>query len=117
MSDGVQIPVFLAGVRLEGGSDGQGWRLWVAGEEIHPNDIAGEILRLVNGARSIDILVDLLALRFTAPRERIAADVVAVLDDLVARGAIRLREPPQWKLTLSMLGTWLKLLVRRGGRG
>lgn len=48
-----------------------------------PDDQAVEILRLIDGARSVDGIIDTLARRFEAPREVIAADVIALLQDLV----------------------------------
>jgi pyrroloquinoline quinone biosynthesis protein D len=48
-----------------------------------PDDAAVEILKLVDGARSVDTIVDELARRFDAPRDVIGADVIAMLQDLV----------------------------------
>ena len=53
-----------------------------------PDPIALEILRLVDGARSIDAMADDLAARFAAPRAEILTDVLAMLDDLAAKGVI-----------------------------
>lgn len=53
-----------------------------------PDPIALEILRLVDGARSIDAMADDLAARFAAPRAEILTDVLAMLDDLAAKGVV-----------------------------
>jgi pyrroloquinoline quinone biosynthesis protein D len=53
-----------------------------------PDDPAVEILKLVDGARSVDALVDDLARRFDAPRDVIAADVTTMLQDLVDKGVL-----------------------------
>jgi pyrroloquinoline quinone biosynthesis protein D len=53
-----------------------------------PDDIALEVLRLVDGARSVDAMVDDLAARFAAPRGEIMTDVVAMLDELAAKGVV-----------------------------
>jgi pyrroloquinoline quinone biosynthesis protein D len=53
-----------------------------------PDEIALEILRLLDGARSVDALADDLAARFAAPRDEILADVLAMLDDLAAKGVV-----------------------------
>jgi pyrroloquinoline quinone biosynthesis protein D len=53
-----------------------------------PDESAVEILKLIDGKRSIDALVDDLAARFEAPREVIAADVTALLQDLVDKGVL-----------------------------
>ncbi len=53
-----------------------------------PDEPAVEILKLVDGTRSVDAAVDLLAQRFDAPRAVIAADVTAMLQDLVDKGVL-----------------------------
>jgi pyrroloquinoline quinone biosynthesis protein D len=53
-----------------------------------PDEIALEILRLVDGERSLDAIADALAARFAAPRAEIMADVAAMLADLVGRGVV-----------------------------
>lgn len=53
-----------------------------------PDDLAVEILKLVDGARDIAGIVDDLARRFEAPRDVIEADVTAMLQDLVDKGML-----------------------------
>jgi pyrroloquinoline quinone biosynthesis protein D len=53
-----------------------------------PDETALEVLRLVDGARDVEAILDALAAKFDAPREEIAADVRPMLDDLVAKGAL-----------------------------
>lgn len=55
-----------------------------------PDEHAVEILKLVDGVRSVDSIVTDLAQRYDAPAEAIRIDVDAMLSDLSARGAIRL---------------------------
>lgn len=55
-----------------------------------PDEIAVEILKLVGGARTIDAIVEDLAASFDAPRDVIATDVIAALEDLSTRGAVEL---------------------------
>ncbi len=55
-----------------------------------PDEHAVEILKLVDGVRTVDIIVADLAARYDAPPEAIRTDVDAMLADLSARGAIRL---------------------------
>ncbi len=54
-----------------------------------PDETALEVLRLVDGARDAEAIIDLLAAKFAAPRAVIATDVQAMLDDLVVKGALR----------------------------
>jgi pyrroloquinoline quinone biosynthesis protein D len=66
------------------------WVLLAPEKLFMPDEIGVEILKLVDGARSIDGMVDDLAARFDAPRDMIANDVVAALEDLASRGAVQL---------------------------
>jgi pyrroloquinoline quinone biosynthesis protein D len=53
-----------------------------------PDELAVEILRLVDGSLTVDGIVDDLARRFEAPREVIAADVTRMLQDLVDKAVL-----------------------------
>lgn len=53
-----------------------------------PDEIALEVLRLVDGARTVGAIVDDLAARFDAPRGEILADVAALLQDLAEKGVV-----------------------------
>lgn len=90
MSNTAAIPAFRRGVRLRFDTVRGAWVLLAPEKLFMPDEIAVEILHLVDGHRSIDAIVDELATRFTAPRDQIATDVFATLDDLAARGAVRL---------------------------
>jgi pyrroloquinoline quinone biosynthesis protein D len=50
-----------------------------------PDEQAAEILRLIDGVRTVDMIVDTLAEAFDAPRAEIATDVVAMLQELVTK--------------------------------
>ena len=53
-----------------------------------PDEQAVEILKLVDGARSVDAVIDALAARFDAPRAVIAGDVTAMLQELADKGVL-----------------------------
>ena len=54
-----------------------------------PDEQAVEILQLVDGTAGVGAIVDSLARRYTqAPRELIATDVVAMLQDLADKGCL-----------------------------
>jgi pyrroloquinoline quinone biosynthesis protein D len=53
-----------------------------------PDEQAVEILKLIDGERSVDAVIDALAARFDAPRTVIAADVTAMLQDLADKGVL-----------------------------
>ena len=54
-----------------------------------PDEQAVEILKLVDGARSVDAIADELARQFDAPRAEIAEDVLAMLRDLIDKKVLR----------------------------
>jgi pyrroloquinoline quinone biosynthesis protein D len=54
-----------------------------------PDEPAVEILKLVDGARCLGVIIDDLAVRFDAPRAQIAGDVVTMLHDLADKGVVR----------------------------
>ena len=90
MRDLATVPTFRRGVKFRFDEVRGRWILLAPEKLLLPDEIATEILKLVDGARSIDAIVDDLALRFDAPREVISGDVVQALQDLSTRGAIRL---------------------------
>jgi pyrroloquinoline quinone biosynthesis protein D len=84
------VPAFNRGFRLRH-DDVRGAWVVLAPERLFMLDgPASEVMQLVDGARSLDEIVDTLAARFDAPREVIATDVHAMLRDLADKGAIRL---------------------------
>jgi pyrroloquinoline quinone biosynthesis protein D len=54
-----------------------------------PDEQAVEILRLIDGERAVDAIVDELASRFEAPRDVIANDVLPMLQDLIDKKVLR----------------------------
>ncbi|MFC0406867.1 pyrroloquinoline quinone biosynthesis peptide chaperone PqqD [Roseomonas elaeocarpi] len=83
------VPRFAPGVRLRYDKARESWALLAPERLFQPDEQATAILRLVDGARSIAAIVDLLAGRYDAPRELIAGDVLAMLEDLAGKGMIR----------------------------
>jgi pyrroloquinoline quinone biosynthesis protein D len=53
-----------------------------------PDEPAVEILKLIDGATSVDRVIDDLAKRFDVPRPAMAADVTTMLQDLVDKGVL-----------------------------
>nr|WP_282571772.1 pyrroloquinoline quinone biosynthesis peptide chaperone PqqD [Roseomonas acroporae] len=86
--DGTSRPALARGMRLR--EDRARGRQVVVGPErlFVPDDTALAILSLLDGERSVDAVVDTLAARYAAPRAVIAADVVALLQDLLDRGVL-----------------------------
>jgi pyrroloquinoline quinone biosynthesis protein D len=86
--EGASIPRLGRGMRLREDTARGRWVVMGPERMFVPDDIALEVLRLVDGARSVDAMVDDLAARFAAPRGEIMTDVVAMLDDLAAKGVV-----------------------------
>ncbi len=87
---GSAIPSFPRGVRFHFDTVRDSWVVLAPERLFIPDEQAVEILKLVDGKRSTDEIVDDLAARYTAPRELIATDVVGMLADLAAKGALTL---------------------------
>jgi len=83
-------PRLPRGVRLTHSEAQGGWVL-LAPERIFKADaVAAEILKRCTGEATFDAIVDDLARTFNAPRERIAADVGAMLRGLVDKRLMEL---------------------------
>ena len=54
-----------------------------------PDEQAVAVLRLVDGVRDADAIIDQLGREYQAPREVIASDVLAMLQDLVDKKVLR----------------------------
>jgi pyrroloquinoline quinone biosynthesis protein D len=67
----------------------QAWIVLAPERVLLPDEQAVEILRLIDGERDVDAVIDELARRYEAPREVIADDVVKMLRDLVAKKVLR----------------------------
>lgn len=90
MTEVTVVPGFRRGVKFRLDAVRNAWVLLAPEKLFMPDAIGVEILKLVDGARTIAAIIDDLAARFDAPRDTITADVVAVLEDLAARGAVQL---------------------------
>ena len=82
------IPRFPPGVRLQEDKARGRWIVMAPERMFIPDEIALEVLRLVDGVRDEAAIVADLAEKFAAPAELIAADVRVMLDDLTAKGAL-----------------------------
>jgi pyrroloquinoline quinone biosynthesis protein D len=84
------VPKFAAGVRFRFDEVRSAWVLLAPERLFQPDEIAVEILKLVDGQRTLGKITDTLAARYEAPRAVIAADVATMLQDLSDRGALQL---------------------------
>ncbi|WP_235035062.1 pyrroloquinoline quinone biosynthesis peptide chaperone PqqD [Roseomonas sp. 18066] len=83
------IPRFAPGVRFRFDKAREAWALLAPERLFQPDAQAAAILQRVDGQRSIAAIIDALAADYAAPRELIAADVLAMLQDLAGKGLLR----------------------------
>lgn len=84
------VPRLGVGVKFRFDKVRDAWVLLAPERLFQPDEIAVEILKLVDGVRTLAVIADTLAARFEAPRDLIVADVVTLLQDLADKGVIRL---------------------------
>ena len=82
------IPRFARGMALREDKARGRWVVMAPERMFVPDETALEVLRLVDGARDVEAILDALAAQFDASRDEIAADVRPMLEDLVAKGAL-----------------------------
>jgi pyrroloquinoline quinone biosynthesis protein D len=83
-------PRLAAGVRLVHNEGQGGWVLLAPERVLKADPIAAEILRRCTGDATLGAIVDDLAVTYTAPRERILADVTALLSNLADKKLVDL---------------------------
>lgn len=86
--EGSAVPRLARGMRLREDAARNRWVVLAPERMFVPDETALEVLRLVDGVRSLDAIADALATRFAAPRDVILADVAALLEELAAKGVI-----------------------------
>lgn len=86
--DGDTRPQLPRHARLRFDETRQAWVLLVPERVLAPDDIAVDILKLCDGSRHVDTIIDALAAKYAAERATIAADVIALLQDLADKGFV-----------------------------
>ena len=86
--DEASLPRLRRGVRLRFDPRRDAWVLLAPERVLVPDEVAVEILKRCDGATTVGAVVDDLSRTFEAERDVIAADVVAMLRDLTAKGMI-----------------------------
>ncbi len=90
MTNESRVPRFSPGVRLREDPVRGGWVVLAPERLFMPDEHALEVLKLVDGIRTMAEITDSLAARYDAARDAIGADVAAMLLDLAGKGAIQL---------------------------
>jgi pyrroloquinoline quinone biosynthesis protein D len=79
-------PVLPRHTKLKYDETRQVWVILAPERVLAPDEIAVEVLKLCDGARSVADIANELAAKYAAPRDSIATDVVAMLQDLADKG-------------------------------
>jgi pyrroloquinoline quinone biosynthesis protein D len=87
--EGSAVLSFAPHVRFRFDDTRKAWVVLAPERLLLPDDRAVEILRLIDGERDVDVIIDELASRFEAPRDVIAGDVLPMLQDLVDKKVLR----------------------------
>ncbi len=83
------IPGFPRHVRFQFDAVRERWVVLAPERMFVPDEQAVEILKLVDGLRSVESIAAELAARYQAPEDIVLADVAVMLADLAARGALQ----------------------------
>src|SRR5438309_10915766 len=75
-------PVLPRHAKLKFDETRQVWVILAPERVLAPDEIAVEVLQLCDGVRSVEQMVDQLAVKYAAERGAISADVIAMLQDL-----------------------------------
>jgi pyrroloquinoline quinone biosynthesis protein D len=79
-------PVLPRHVKMKYDETRQVWVILAPERVLAPDEIAVEVLKLCDGVRDVSSMLDELALKYTAPRDAIRDDVIAMLQDLADKG-------------------------------
>ena len=79
-------PMLPRHAKLKFDATRQVWVILAPERVLAPDEIAVEVLQLCDGVRSVADMIDQLAEKYTADRTAIAADVIAMLQDLADKG-------------------------------
>ena len=79
-------PVLPRHARLKFDETRQVWVILAPERVLAPDEIAVEVLRLCDGVRSVEAMIDQLSEKYAAERSAISTDVIAMLQDLADKG-------------------------------
>lgn len=82
-------PVLPRHIKLRHDKGRDVWVLLAPERVFTPDPIAVEVLKLCDGARTVDDIVGVLAVEYQAPRDTIRGDIIAMLQDLADKGVVK----------------------------
>ncbi len=88
MSNETVIPALATGVKFRFDEVRQAWIILAPERLFLPDEQAVAILKMIDGRRTLGVIIDELAATFDAPRALIAGDVTTMLGDLAEKGVL-----------------------------
>jgi pyrroloquinoline quinone biosynthesis protein D len=88
MTSEASIPAFVRGARMHHDSVRAQWVVLAPEKAFLPDEIAVAALRLIDGVTPLFRIIDALAVHCAAPRDVIAEDVLARVNDLNLRRVV-----------------------------
>lgn len=82
------VPRLPRHVRLQFDETRKRWVVQAPERLLVPDDIALEILKLVDGVATVGVITDALAAKFAAPRTEVGADIAEMLQELADKGLL-----------------------------
>lgn len=76
------IPRFPRGTRFRFDPIRKAWVILAPERLMMPDEIATEVLKLVDADRTVTVIADQLAVQFGAPKDEILNDILAMLQEL-----------------------------------
>jgi pyrroloquinoline quinone biosynthesis protein D len=83
-----RVPAFGRGMKFRFDAVRDAWVVLGPERLFLPDEHAVEVLKLVDGARSLGAITEALCARFAAPRDVVMQDVAALLEDLAEKGVM-----------------------------
>jgi pyrroloquinoline quinone biosynthesis protein D len=88
------IPRFPRGTRFRFDATRNAWVILAPERLMMPDEIAAEVLKLVDGARTITTISEQLAGQFNAPHDEILGDILTMLQELADDTVLEDARPP-----------------------
>ena len=82
-------PALPRHVKLRHDAARKAWTILAPERVFTPDAIAADVLRMCDGARTVEDIAGALAQNYNAPKERILADVTAMLQELADKGVVQ----------------------------
>jgi pyrroloquinoline quinone biosynthesis protein D len=81
-------PALPRGVKMRHDAARDRWTILAPERVFEPDAIAVAVLKLCDGTRSVEAIAAELAETYNAPKERILADIVPMLQELADKGVV-----------------------------